>query len=421
MTGRQVAKGFKINRAQLKKDILTLRKEMGKSRARLPWHKDLPKDSDEGLLSIPQLQGAIRELGLEPPSTTSEDALELQEWETNNPDCTLTKDMRNFRKAGILVKRCEILVDRSNPATDRFSYAMRYCGADRTMRWAGGSSEASGGYNEKGFNVHNFPKEPLYGVDLRRNVIAEKGKKLIIADACQIEPRCLAWCSGDEHKLEAIRNGMGVYQLHAVETMGWDPAIDLKTADKSKYQLSKIRVLGLGYGCGHVKFRDFAASQYKYFMTLLESKRNVRDFRNKEKKIQALHRRLQAEFQDDHGKDHEIELPSGRTLTYFEVQPQGHDWVARRTIDGKFRKYYGGLLTENLIQATARDVFGFMLRNLEDEFGDVILFHVHDEVILEVDRCVTCQEVEEVMAICPKWMEGLPVAAEAQESDFYMK
>lgn len=440
MTTRQSQKGFQVDIPGLLGDIQVLEHAREEAKAGLPWawtmeldpemaekspeyqgHWVLSED-DEGILSIPKLQDAIKEMGYEPPRTTSEDAIETQEWEKNHPDCKYIEHMRTFRKTGILLQRCRVLVDRADPE-GRFQYGMRYYGAIKTGRWAGGSNERQGGTGEKGFNVHNFPKKPLCGVDLRKRVVAPKGKKLIIADAAQIEPRCTAWICGDEAKLQMIRKGVSVYQVHAVQTMNWPAELNLKKEDPEKYQLSKIRVLGLGYGCGHVKFRDFAASQYDYFMTLAESKKQVRDFRQKEHLITKMWNKLSYDFQQAYADGTwEMELPSGRTLDYIDIHPHGNEWLARREYGGKFSKYYGGLLFENLIQATARDVFGVMQINIEDEFGDVQLFHVHDELVAEVDLGVSLKEFEEVMSQPSReWLHGLPIGVEAKESDYYLK
>jgi DNA polymerase len=82
--------------------------------------------------------------------------------------------------------------------------------------------------------------------------------------------------------------------------------------------------------------------------------------------------------------------------------------------------FWGGKLCENLVQATARDVFGECLLRLEDAGLD-ILAHVHDEVILEVDKDVTCDDVNRLMAVTPEWLEGCPIEAESQDAECYKK
>jgi hypothetical protein len=422
-TIRQSHRGFWINVPQLKKDIIHLQTVKDKAKRLLPWMNE-DFDDEEGLLSVQKLGEALEAMGLTRPKTTGEDDLAFKEWEKdpkNAKGVVLTTALRTLRKSNILLKRCKVLVDRATP-DGRFVYAMRYYGAGRTGRWAGGSRGGDyGGTGETGFNVHNFPRKAFEGVDLRTRVIAPKGKKLIIWDAAQIEPRVATVLTGDTVKIALIRQGMSVYVVHAIQTMGWDKTLDLKKADPNKYQLSKVRVIGLGYGCGWIKFKDFAASEYDYFMDAKTAKMQVYDFRKKERKITNMWNKLQNEFQASHGDTYQMELPSGRTLDYFDVQPLGRDWVARRELGGKFQKFYGGLLFENLVQATARDIFGNMMLNVEREYGDVNLFHCHDEGISCVDKSVSVKEFEQCIAQDYPEMPDLPVGVEAVESDFYCK
>jgi DNA polymerase len=81
---------------------------------------------------------------------------------------------------------------------------------------------------------------------------------------------------------------------------------------------------------------------------------------------------------------------------------------------------YGGILTENMIQATARDVLAYHLLKL-DRRGVNVVFHVHDEFITEVDMDFDPQQIVEVMSQCPEWLPGCPLAAEAAEHKSYTK
>jgi DNA polymerase len=85
--------------------------------------------------------------------------------------------------------------------------------------------------------------------------------------------------------------------------------------------------------------------------------------------------------------------------------------------------FYGGKLVENYTQATARDVFAGGLLRVE-EGGFQILFHVHDELIVEVpiaDAEEARVEIEQLMSVCPDWLDGCPLGAEAVIADHYLK
>jgi DNA polymerase len=83
-------------------------------------------------------------------------------------------------------------------------------------------------------------------------------------------------------------------------------------------------------------------------------------------------------------------------------------------------KLYGGLLTENYIQATARDVFGECLLRLE-EAGHRVVFHVHDEAIVEARTIVKAEQIKHIMAQPPSFWPDLPVASSCKSTMFYTK
>ena len=76
---------------------------------------------------------------------------------------------------------------------------------------------------------------------------------------------------------------------------------------------------------------------------------------------------------------------------------------------------YGAKFCENIVQATARDVLAEAMLRLEKKGFDIVC-HIHDEVVLEVpEGSSSVEEVNEIMAVCPDWCEGLPLKAVLQE------
>ncbi len=207
-----------------------------------------------------------------------------------------------------------------------------------------------------------MPRGELFGVDLRRCFIPSPGNVFIIADLCQIEPRILAWLIGDEAFLDLVRKGIDIYEAHARSTMGYIDERPLKEVDPSMRSLAKARTLGLGYGCGPKKFVAVAKNLGGLDITFADARKTVQDFRSKNIRISNLWKRLDREFKRSAGGDYHIELPSGRELRYLSVakNPRGY-YTASTERGGRKRKLYGGLLTENLVQATARDVFASQL------------------------------------------------------------
>jgi hypothetical protein len=125
----------------------------------------------------------------------------------------------------------------------------------------------------------------------------------------------------------------------------------------------------------------------------------------------------------------EFELPSGNRLKYrglhkLKKEEGNGDSIYCTVVKNgskKPMKLWYGLLAENLAQSLARDVFANSLRLLEDA-GYKILFHVHDEVVVELPEKGApelVKKAEEIMSIAPVWIQSLPVAAEGNLGNTY--
>jgi hypothetical protein len=127
-----------------------------------------------------------------------------------------------------------------------------------------------------------------------------------------------------------------------------------------------------------------------------------------------------------------ITLPTGRVISYpfprLEAGKFGNAMVVfKDTAGGKFvdcrfgQGAYGGLWTENIVQAVARDLLAAAMLRLEAA-GYPIVLHVHDEVVAEVpDGFGSVEEFKRLIAILPDWAAGLPIAAKAREGQRFSK
>ena len=204
--------------------------------------------------------------------------------------------------------------------------------------------------------------------------------------------------------------------------MGYTGSEPLKHANPDLYRLAKARVLGLGYGAGANVFVSIAKTMAGLDISPQEAERIVRDFRNSNRLITSLWSKLELAFNVNKGKAcFELPLPSGRSLYYrnLAMTPKGMS----AEVQGKRYTFFGGKLAENLTSATARDVLGEILLNL-DAAGYRVVMHIHDEVVVEVptEKVDTAlKDVQRIMTTAPAWLEGLPLAAETTTSDFYTK
>lgn len=123
------------------------------------------------------------------------------------------------------------------------------------------------------------------------------------------------------------------------------------------------------------------------------------------------------------------ELLSGRKLCYhqprltpircsrsdlntFQISYMGWNSDYKKGPKGWMRlETYGGKLTENVVQATARDILVYAMKNLDAAGYDIVL-HVHDEVVVEVpEKSRSIEDVERIMAIMPEWAANWPIKA----------
>lgn len=298
--------------------------------------------------------------------------------------------------------------------------------------------------------------------DVRSLIIPDPGYKFVLCDLAQIEPRVLAWLADSTKMLKAMAEGFGVYEAAAIGTGKYNgPKGGFKKL-KALYQAQKAQTLALGYGCGWKKYivaamtlagYDVCKNDLKHPVTGKvvygsAARKEVSDWRIDNTEVLKLWADLDGGFKAQVGSDFVMELPSGRSMVYRNVQKRKkqkvHEIIDEETglmlrteiregwdhtaeLDGRRYSFYGGALTENAVQATARDVFGYHLLLLRDAFAKLddpkvrVVFHSHDEAISQVPLDFDPLIIEKIMCIAPPWLPGCPLGAEAKEAAHYLK
>lgn len=440
--------GVAIDLPQVEAGITHLQGLMFEADQQIPWVGQLDaKGEPIKRLSAPQLAKACREAGIPPPVSVAQDSEECEEWlEEYGKDYPWVMALRTWRRCNALCQKLKVMKLRYQP-NGRMQYGLKYFGA-HTGRWSG----------DQGWNAQNLPREPMFGVDMRSMIIPEKGKKFIIADLAQIEPRILAWLVKDQEFLDFCRKGMSPYEAHARLTMGWIGGA-LKKEEPNLYILAKARLLALGYGAGWLKFitmakkykaeacfdhevTDLQQTMFTDWLEIVgnhdwllrwenadEEKRRifvnswliVTDFRKSNDKIVEFWGMLEEKFQNSY-KDgvFDMVLPSGRHLFYRQISGKGGQWTATTERFGPRLHFYGGKLTENLVQAAARDVFAEAKLRLRGSRQKIVL-SIHDEVVIECDPSVETKEIAAIIEQPVPWLPGCPIACEAFDADSYTK
>ena len=269
---------------------------------------------------------------------------------------------------------------------------------------------------------------------LRSMLIADDGHRLMFADYSAIEARVLAWVAGQSDLVETFRKGGDVYKemASAIYNTPSEQVTD------NQRQIGKMATLGCGYGMGGKRFAEQCATM-GIKVDEDEAKRIVAVYREKNHRIAQYWRDVEQDFVDmvkDAGKVKTVglPLPSGRSLTYHNprIIQRETPWGAMRdtaqvdTLNSVTRQWvsqiiWGGLLTENVVQATARDMMATAMMALEIK-GYPVILSVHDEIICEVpDGFGSLDEMIDIMTRVPAWAQGCPINAEGKEGKRYRK
>lgn len=290
--------------------------------------------------------------------------------------------------------------------------------------------------------------EPIEAVasGLRHAIVASPGKLLEVGDFATIEARIVLALAGQHDKLDLMASGKDIYIDMAQRI--YKVPVD-KKRDPEKRQIGKNSVLGCGFQMGWRKFKArYAKTESDEFCkACIDAYR--KDFAPK---VPLLWRELETAATKTvwqrisyqvYGIVYALEdgwltcrLPSGRKLWYYDPQPvrkampwdkddirQGFTYSAWKMGQWKRISAYGGLLTENVVQATARDMLVAGMFNCEAA-GHPVILTVHDEAITEVPEAIASKEsFEGFMLDQPDWVKYLriPVGADCWLGPRYRK
>ena len=302
---------------------------------------------------------------------------------------------------------------------------LNFSGA-HTHRWSGGNK----------MNLQNLKR----GGELRRSILAPKGHMVVVADSAQIEARVLAWLAQQMDIVNAFATKQDVYKLMA--SVIYNAPVEDITKDQRF--IGKICVLGLGYGMGPQKLQQTLKQGTMgppVNISEDECRRIVGIYRQKNWKIKAFWKRMDQVITNmtlgveskegplEIGKGF-IRLPNGMFLQYFGLHGMAEitrdDLVMTETTyltrTGR-TKLYGGLLTENVVQALARIIIAEQMLKVHDA-GYRIVTMTHDEIVIiakKKDAKKALDFMIKVMSTPPDWAPDLPLAAEGGFDTSYSK
>lgn len=360
-----------------------------------------------------------------------------------------------------------VAMETAKGADDRVRGLTQYYGANRTGRWAG-----------RLVQLQNLPRNYLKTLDYARELVRIKnydgirflygnvpdtlsqlirtafipseGRKFVVADFSAIEARVIAWLAGEQWVNEVFATHGKIYEATASQM--FHVPIEKIVKGNPEYSLrqkGKVATLALGYQGGTAAL--IAMGALNMGLTEEELPDIVQRWRNANPRIRdlwyaveqaALTTMQTAQPQGINGLIFRyegelmygqsfltVQLPSGRKLFYpkpFLRENQfGKMAVHYYTVGQQTRKWevastYGGKMTENIVQAIARDCLAETLRRIE-QLGLQVVFHVHDEVIIDAPMETTVKQICELMAEPISWAPGLILKGAGFESSYYMK
>lgn len=349
-------------------------------------------------------------------------------------------------------------------ADGRIHGLLQFCGAARTGRWAG-----------RLVQVQNLPQNHLQDLDYARNLVkagdledfelnygnptqvlselirtafvAKPGCTFHVCDFSAIEARVIAWLASETWVLDVFRRGGDIYCATAgqmfhcrVEKHGENAELRAK---------GKIAVLALGYGGGVNALENMGGSRMG--LSEHEEKEIMQRWREANPKIVKLWTTLEKAAQRalttgetitiNRGIEVSrqwgcltIKLPSGRTICYPRASmgvEENDGWrgdhpiieyEGLNQITKKWEKIrtYGGKLTENVVQSIARDILGIVILRAHRE-GLNIVFHIHDEIVVEAEAGQTLEDVEALFSEPIDWCRDLPLKGAGYSTPYYLK
>ena len=404
--------------------------------------------------SVAQLKGWLGDMGMEAESLSKKAVAEM----IAETDGEVEELLRlRLLMAKTSVKKYEAM-ERSVCSDGRVHGMLMFCGANRTSRWSG-----------KIVQIQNLPKNYIPDLELARdlvkqgrfediellydstpNVLSElirtafipkPGCRFVVADFSAIEARVLAWLSGEQWRLDVFTSHGKIYEASA-SSMFHVPMEEI-TKGSPLRQKGKLAELGLGFGGAAGALISMGALDMG--LTEEELPPLVAAWRKANPHITqfwwdvdaAAIKAVTEKQKTKVGKiifEYKsgilfITLPSGRRLSYVKprmaVNRFGRDSLTYEGISENKKwsriETYGPKLVENIVQGTARDLLAEAMLRVEKK-GYPIVMHCHDEIIAEVpEGSGSVDEMCEIMAIQPKWAEGLPLRADGYSCSFYQK
>lgn len=344
----------------------------------------------------------------------------------------------------------------------------QFYGANRTGRWAGRLLQLQN-LSKNHISHIEVPRELIRARDwetvemmyddvtdilsqlVRTALIAPKGKVFSVADFSAIEARVISWLANEKWRMDVFRGDGKIYEATGAKM--FNVPISSITKGSVLRDKSKISELALGYEGSLGALKRMGGERMGLsdteMMSLVHKWRMAnpaivdmwKEIDEASKEAVRYQRQVSCTCRkiifDCDGKFMTIQLPSGRKLFYYGPRFKDKK-IGRSTMPTRVLCYqgvvqetkqwgeidtYGGKLTENIVQAIARDLLGNSMLQLENA-GYYPVCHIHDECLVEVpeeNAQAYYEEMAKIMSTPPEWASDLPLRADGYTTPFYLK
>ena len=297
----------------------------------------------------------------------------------------------------------------------RLPIPLNYYGA-ATGRWSAGGGQK--------VNFQNLPR----GSTIKEAIIAPEGYLIVGADLSNIELRVGMWVAGEREALKLLGEGGDLYKEFASKAFG----VPYDEVNKEQRFIGKQSQLSLIFGVGATKLRLAIKTLSGVDLGEVESKRIVDLYRATYTGVTALWKTCttaiktiaeNGEYTFGTGGLYVVEgkkgikFPSGMYMQYPQLAnvidektgEQGYKYKMRNGYD----RLYGGKLTNNLVQGTARCIMSEAMVRVNKRYP--IVLTIHDALYILAPEAEAQEALDfliEEMTKVPSWMPGIPLAAE---------
>lgn len=273
---------------------------------------------------------------------------------------------------------------------------------------------------------------------IRTAFVPRSGHTFFVADFSAIEARVIAWLAGEDWRQRVFADGKDIYCASASQMFG--VPVEKHGINAHLRQKGKIAELALGYGGSVGALKAMGALemglQEEELKPLVDAWRTATPMIVKlwwavDDAVMTVIRMKSST--ETHGIRFTcqsgmlfITLPSGRQLSYVKPRIGENQFgspAATYMGTNAARQWdrlesYGPKFVENIVQAISRDILCYAMQTLR---CCSIVAHVHDELIIEADPCMSVEAVCEQMGRTPPWAPGLHLRADGYATDFYKK